>query len=233
MHRTARTPPLGDPRRQAGRYSAWPVYGETKLANLLFTYELDRRCRDAELPVKALAAHPGFAGTHLAANGQYGRAVRRARLDPRRGDQGGRPVRALRRAADADGGDRRPARARRTAARAASAQTRGLPAVVDSTRLSHDEHAQRDAVGAQRAHRRSRVPLTKVRSDVDLRPMWATGARSVASSVMSDKPAQRFDLTVDGRAHRVEITEGALRREIRWYVDDELGSRRRSRPTTR
>ena len=28
----------------------------------------------AELPVKALAAHPGFAGTHLAANGQYGRS---------------------------------------------------------------------------------------------------------------------------------------------------------------
>ena len=55
----------------------WPVYGETKLANLLFTYELDRRCREAELPVKALAAHPGFAGTHLAANGQYGRVVRR------------------------------------------------------------------------------------------------------------------------------------------------------------
>ena len=42
---------------------------------------------------------------------------------------------------------------------------------------------------------------------------------------MSDKPAQRFDLTVDGRAHRVEITDGALRREIRWYVDDELEAR--------
>ena len=38
---------------------------------------------------------------------------------------------------------------------------------------------------------------------------------------MPDKPAQRFDLSVDGRAHRVEITDGALRREIRWYVDDE------------
>ena len=56
--------------RRSGRYSRWPVYGETKLANLLFTYELDRRCREAELPVKALAAHPGFSGTHLAANGR-------------------------------------------------------------------------------------------------------------------------------------------------------------------
>jgi NAD(P)-dependent dehydrogenase (short-subunit alcohol dehydrogenase family) len=74
MHRTARSAPLGDPRAQQGRYSKWPVYGQTKLANLLFTYELDRRCREAELPVKALAAHPGFAGTHLAANGRFGRA---------------------------------------------------------------------------------------------------------------------------------------------------------------
>jgi NAD(P)-dependent dehydrogenase (short-subunit alcohol dehydrogenase family) len=74
MHRTARRAPLDDPRSQERRYSKWPVYGQTKLANLLFTYELDRRLREAELPVKALAAHPGFAGTHLAANGRFGRA---------------------------------------------------------------------------------------------------------------------------------------------------------------
>jgi hypothetical protein len=45
---------------------------------------------------------------------------------------------------------------------------------------------------------------------------------------MPDKPVQRFDLTVDGRAHRVEITEGALRREIHWYVDDALVATARS-----
>ncbi|MBZ5737896.1 oxidoreductase [Nocardioides mangrovi] len=74
MHRIARRAPLHDPRVQEGRYQRWPVYGQTKLANLLFTYELDRRLRRAEVPVKALAAHPGFASTHLAANGQYGRS---------------------------------------------------------------------------------------------------------------------------------------------------------------
>ena len=74
FHRRARSAPLDDPRLGRGRYSKWQVYGQTKLANLLFTHELDRRCRDAGLPVKALAAHPGFAGTHLAANGQYGRS---------------------------------------------------------------------------------------------------------------------------------------------------------------
>ena len=75
MHRIARSAPLGDPKVQHGRYQPWPTYGQSKLANLLFTYELDRRLRRAELPVKALAAHPGFAATHLAANGQYGRAA--------------------------------------------------------------------------------------------------------------------------------------------------------------
>lgn len=74
FHRWAGRAPLGDPRQQQGRYARWRVYGQSKLANLLFTGELDRRLRAAELPVKALAAHPGFAGTHLAANGQYGRS---------------------------------------------------------------------------------------------------------------------------------------------------------------
>ncbi len=74
FHRMARRAPLGDPRVQEGRYRRWPAYAATKLANLLFVNELDRRCREAELPVRATAAHPGFAGTHLAANGQYGRS---------------------------------------------------------------------------------------------------------------------------------------------------------------
>ncbi|MFC5179451.1 oxidoreductase [Nocardioides taihuensis] len=75
MHRVARRAPLGDPRQPgSGHYSRWQTYAQTKLANLLFTFELDRRCRQAALPVRALAAHPGFAATHLAANGRYGRA---------------------------------------------------------------------------------------------------------------------------------------------------------------
>lgn len=73
MHRTARRAPtsFGPP---TGAYRKWQVYGQSKLANLLFTHELDRRARAQGLPLKALAAHPGFAGTHLAANGQYGRS---------------------------------------------------------------------------------------------------------------------------------------------------------------
>ncbi len=74
MHRTARRAPLGDPQTSPKHYRRWVQYGATKLANLLFMYELDRRLRTAGLPVTALAAHPGFAGTHLVVNGQLGRS---------------------------------------------------------------------------------------------------------------------------------------------------------------
>jgi NAD(P)-dependent dehydrogenase (short-subunit alcohol dehydrogenase family) len=74
MHARARSAPLESPRRPHGHYWRWRVYGESKLANLLFVTELERRLRAAEVPVTALAAHPGFSGTHLVANGRYGRA---------------------------------------------------------------------------------------------------------------------------------------------------------------
>ncbi|MGY2876723.1 NAD(P)-dependent dehydrogenase (short-subunit alcohol dehydrogenase family) [Marmoricola sp. URHA0025 HA25] len=64
-HRYARRMPLDDPRSAPGRYSRWGAYASSKLANLLFTFELDRRARAAGLPVKALAAHPGYSATEL------------------------------------------------------------------------------------------------------------------------------------------------------------------------
>lgn len=74
MHRLARSAPLGDPRERPRRYLRWVVYSRTKLANLQFTFELDRRLAAAGRPVTALAAHPGYAGTHLVANGRFGRS---------------------------------------------------------------------------------------------------------------------------------------------------------------
>lgn len=70
MHHTARSAPLHDPRATPGRYLRWQVYAQSKLANLLMALELDRRCRDAGLPVQGFAAHPGYAATHLLAHGQ-------------------------------------------------------------------------------------------------------------------------------------------------------------------
>jgi NAD(P)-dependent dehydrogenase (short-subunit alcohol dehydrogenase family) len=46
-------------------YSAWRAYGQSKLANLLFTAELQRRLSAAGSPVLATAAHPGYAATNL------------------------------------------------------------------------------------------------------------------------------------------------------------------------
>jgi NAD(P)-dependent dehydrogenase (short-subunit alcohol dehydrogenase family) len=47
------------------RYDRWRVYGQSKLSNLLFMKELQRRLGEAASPVRALAAHPGYASTHL------------------------------------------------------------------------------------------------------------------------------------------------------------------------
>jgi NAD(P)-dependent dehydrogenase (short-subunit alcohol dehydrogenase family) len=47
------------------RYSPWQAYFQSKLANLLFTRELDRRLRTAGVSTKAVAAHPGGTRTNL------------------------------------------------------------------------------------------------------------------------------------------------------------------------
>ena len=47
------------------RYNRWRAYGQSKLANLLFALELDRRLRAAGSGVKSVAAHPGYAATNL------------------------------------------------------------------------------------------------------------------------------------------------------------------------
>ncbi|HME79053.1 MAG TPA: oxidoreductase [Mycobacterium sp.] len=52
-------------------YSAWVAYGQSKLANLLFTSELQRRLKSVGSPLRALAAHPGYSHTNL--QGRTGR----------------------------------------------------------------------------------------------------------------------------------------------------------------
>ena len=47
------------------RYKRWRAYGQSKLANLLFAFELDRRLRAAGSSISSLAAHPGYAATNL------------------------------------------------------------------------------------------------------------------------------------------------------------------------
>jgi NAD(P)-dependent dehydrogenase (short-subunit alcohol dehydrogenase family) len=52
------------------RYAAWRAYGQSKLANLLFTSELQRRLTAAGSDVLATAAHPGYAATNLQSHSQ-------------------------------------------------------------------------------------------------------------------------------------------------------------------
>ncbi|NMD25246.1 MAG: SDR family NAD(P)-dependent oxidoreductase [Actinobacteria bacterium] len=47
-------------------YRAWRAYGQSKLANLLFTFELQRRLAAAGAGTVAVAAHPGVSDTNLA-----------------------------------------------------------------------------------------------------------------------------------------------------------------------
>ncbi|SNS40595.1 oxidoreductase [Rhodococcoides kyotonense] len=49
-------------------YRRWAAYGQSKLANLMFALELDRRLAAAGSSVKSLAAHPGYARTNLQAH---------------------------------------------------------------------------------------------------------------------------------------------------------------------
>jgi NAD(P)-dependent dehydrogenase (short-subunit alcohol dehydrogenase family) len=47
-------------------YNAWKAYGQSKLANVMFTYELARRLRGSSITVNAL--HPGFVNSDFGEN---------------------------------------------------------------------------------------------------------------------------------------------------------------------
>jgi NAD(P)-dependent dehydrogenase (short-subunit alcohol dehydrogenase family) len=47
------------------KYQAWGAYGASKLANLLFTFELQRIATARKYPFNAFAAHPGYSNTNL------------------------------------------------------------------------------------------------------------------------------------------------------------------------
>ena len=51
------------------RYNSWLAYGQSKLADLLFCFELQRRATAAGSRLTALAAHPGYAATNLQSAG--------------------------------------------------------------------------------------------------------------------------------------------------------------------
>lgn len=50
------------------KYKEWRAYGDSKIANLYFTYELSRRLTKAGSKVKVTSCHPGWTATNLQKN---------------------------------------------------------------------------------------------------------------------------------------------------------------------
>jgi len=72
MHRAARIGnfTIDEMRNKAkgiGAYNPWSAYAFSKLANLLFIHELERRQLRNNWHIEAIAAHPGYADTNLIA----------------------------------------------------------------------------------------------------------------------------------------------------------------------
>jgi NAD(P)-dependent dehydrogenase (short-subunit alcohol dehydrogenase family) len=64
------------------RYSRWGAYFQSKLANILFTNELERRLRETQSTTISLAAHPGTARTELGKSGSSATNLVMRRLTP-------------------------------------------------------------------------------------------------------------------------------------------------------
>ncbi len=119
-------------------YSNWRAYAQSKLANLLFAYELQRRLERAGSPVLSLAAHPGYAATNLQAVGpamtgsRSGQALMRVanRVMAQSAAMGALPLVYAAVGADVRGGD--------YCGPGNLMGLRGLPVKSRSSRRSHD-----------------------------------------------------------------------------------------------
>ncbi len=131
-HQTGRIK-LDDLNWERRRYSAWAAYGQSKLANLMFAYELQRKLDEAGSAVRSFACHPGYASTNLQSkSGSRFQNVLMAfgnRIIAQSEEQGALPT-LYAATQDLPGGSYAgPERLQ---------QFRGRPAIVRSTRASHD-----------------------------------------------------------------------------------------------
>ncbi|MGH8909253.1 MAG: oxidoreductase [Egibacteraceae bacterium] len=119
------------------RYRPWPAYFQSKLANLLFTYELAHRLARQGWTVVAVACHPGLSATELGkASTMPGWADALAhRLVAQPASMGALPTLRAATAPDVAGGDYYGPRG--------LAELHGTPVKVRSSKASHDEDAAR------------------------------------------------------------------------------------------
>jgi hypothetical protein len=121
-------------------YDKWGAYGQSKLANLLFAYELQRRLDDAGITETAsVACHPGYAATNLQYRGpeQSGSRLRYAMMKvantvvAQSAEQGALPLLYAATAPDVEGGE--------YYGPGGLMSMRGAPEQQESNEASHDE----------------------------------------------------------------------------------------------
>lgn len=109
-------------------YSKQGAYGQSKLANLLFTYELQRHFEAAGVDIIAAAAHPGWTATNLQAHTWFARMLNP--LVAQKPEMGALPTLYAATAPDVQGGDYYGPDGWQ--------EFRGYPAKVQSSDRSHD-----------------------------------------------------------------------------------------------
>jgi NAD(P)-dependent dehydrogenase (short-subunit alcohol dehydrogenase family) len=120
------------------RYMNWLSYGQSKLANLMFCFELQRRATEAGTELKSLAVHPGYARTNLqfAAPPWYEAAVMRVtNLMAQTADMGALPTLYAATVPDLPGGS--------FVGPDGFMEQRGYPHVVTAAGKAYDEDAWR------------------------------------------------------------------------------------------
>lgn len=127
-----------DPHFRSRPYRDMAAYGQSKLANLLFAFELQRRLTRAGIDALSIAAHPGYAATNISANNTLG-ASRVGQAMVRLGDRllgqtaeaGARPILLAATSPDVRGGDYWGPRG--------LMELKGAPKRVGSTRAARDQ----------------------------------------------------------------------------------------------
>jgi NAD(P)-dependent dehydrogenase (short-subunit alcohol dehydrogenase family) len=120
------------------RYNNWLWYGQSKLANLMFAFELQRRATEAGSDLRSLAVHPGYARTNLqfAAPPRYEQAVMKVtNLLAQTADMGALPTLYAATAPDVPGGS--------FIGPDGLLEQRGYPHIVTASRRAYDEDSWR------------------------------------------------------------------------------------------
>ena len=122
------------------RYSRWGAYAQSKLANLLFAFELERRLKAAGRQLISVAAHPGYSATNLQLSGPppHERVLLRIgnRLIAQSAEVGALPLLYAATAPGLPGGS--------YVGPDGPGEIRGHPVLVQATRRAHDaEEARR------------------------------------------------------------------------------------------